>query len=564
MKAELEKNIGRPVLAIACAWWLAAGGVLAQEKTDASTNAPAAESITAVDAPVVDVVTNAAAVKPGKSTRHSSRHGGNPKVVIGNNAEVREGETVDAFVVIGGNGVVKGKVLDAAVVVGGNLDISGEVGDAAVAVLGNLHVRSNAVVNGDAVSIGGQLNTEDGATVRGETQAVEFGNFGLPHLEHLALWFNHCVLKLRPLAPQVGWVWIVAGVFFVFYLLVAVVLNRPVQICVSELNRRPVTTFFTGLLAKLAAPIVLLILAATGIGLIVVPFLIAALFFAAIIGKVALIEYIGDALRRAVGGNEPLKPVIALCAGTLLILVCYNIPILGLLTFALLAVWGLGVGVTAAFASFKRESPPKPASPAAPVGQPGFIAPMPVAVAAGPDTLNVAAGLASSTIVPETMPAAPLANPTAPIQPVTATPQPGATVPEALAYPRAGFWERMGAAFLDLVIVGILSGVAGNFLDRVMPAYVLFVTLAYFAGMWAWKGSTVGGVVLSLKVVRLDNGPVTFPVALVRGLGAALSAVVFFLGFLWIAWDPEKQGWHDRIAGTVVIRLPRGTPLVCL
>ena len=45
---------------------------------------------------------------------------------------------------------------------------------------------------------------------------------------------------------------------------------------------------------------------------------------------------------------------------------------------------------------------------------------------------------------------------------------------------------------------------------------------------------------------------------------AALSAVVFFLGFLWIAWDDEKQGWHDRIAGTAVVRLPRGTPLVCL
>jgi uncharacterized RDD family membrane protein YckC len=53
-------------------------------------------------------------------------------------------------------------------------------------------------------------------------------------------------------------------------------------------------------------------------------------------------------------------------------------------------------------------------------------------------------------------------------------------------------------------------------------------------------------------------------VALVRGLGAALSVVVLFLGFFWIAWDPDKQGWHDRIAGTVVIRLPRGTPLVML
>ena len=40
--------------------------------------------------------------------------------------------------------------------------------------------------------------------------------------------------------------------------------------------------------------------------------------------------------------------------------------------------------------------------------------------------------------------------------------------------------------------------------------------------------------------------------------------VVFFLGFLWIAWDAERQAWHDKIAGTVVLKLPRGTPLVCL
>jgi uncharacterized RDD family membrane protein YckC len=89
------------------------------------------------------------------------------------------------------------------------------------------------------------------------------------------------------------------------------------------------------------------------------------------------------------------------------------------------------------------------------------------------------------------------------------------------------------------------------------------VALAYFAGMWAWKGTTVGGIVLNVKVARLDGQPVTFLVALVRGLGAAFSILVFLLGFLWIAWDRDKQGWHDKIAGTVVVRVPRGQSLVC-
>jgi uncharacterized RDD family membrane protein YckC len=62
--------------------------------------------------------------------------------------------------------------------------------------------------------------------------------------------------------------------------------------------------------------------------------------------------------------------------------------------------------------------------------------------------------------------------------------------------------------------------------------------------------------------VRYDGGPLTFSVALVRALAATFSAVAFFLGFFWIGWDPDKQGWHDKIAGTEVIRLPRSAPLV--
>ena len=133
-----------------------------------------------------------------------------------------------------------------------------------------------------------------------------------------------------------------------------------------------------------------------------------------------------------------------------------------------------------------------------------------------------------------------------------------ANLPEALVYPKASFWERMGAAFLDLVLVGILAKLAGH------PPLGLLVALAYFAGMWTWKGTTVGGVVVGLKVVRLDGQPVSLLVALVRGLAAAFSVIVFFLGILWIAWDKDKQGWHDKIAGTVVLRLPRGTLVLIL
>jgi uncharacterized RDD family membrane protein YckC len=114
----------------------------------------------------------------------------------------------------------------------------------------------------------------------------------------------------------------------------------------------------------------------------------------------------------------------------------------------------------------------------------------------------------------------------------------------------------MGAAFLDVVLICVLAAWVGPFAP--------VVGLAYFAGMWAWKQTSIGGIVLGLKVARLDGGQVTFAVSLVRALAAGFSIFVLFLGFLWIAWDKEKQGWHDKIAGTVVLKTPRGTPLICL
>jgi uncharacterized RDD family membrane protein YckC len=80
--------------------------------------------------------------------------------------------------------------------------------------------------------------------------------------------------------------------------------------------------------------------------------------------------------------------------------------------------------------------------------------------------------------------------------------------------------------------------------------------------MWKLKGSTIGGIICGLHVVRLDGRPIDWPTAIVRALGCFLSAAIMFLGFIWVAFDSEKQSWHDKIAGTVVVRSPKGTALV--
>ena len=94
-------------------------------------------------------------------------------------------------------------------------------------------------------------------------------------------------------------------------------------------------------------------------------------------------------------------------------------------------------------------------------------------------------------------------------------------------------------------------------------SHLHLVALAtYGAVMWKLRGSTVGGIVFHLQVVRIDGRDVDWETAIVRALGCFLSLAVAGLGFLWIAFDDAGQAWHDKIAGTVVVRVPKNLPLV--
>jgi len=134
------------------------------------------------------------------------------------------------------------------------------------------------------------------------------------------------------------------------------------------------------------------------------------------------------------------------------------------------------------------------------------------------------------------------------------SPSIGLAPADTVLLPRAGFWKRLLALLLDLVLIGLIVPLVGKW-------FILF-GIAYFVAMWTWKGTTIGSIVLGLKLVRTDGQPVNFAVALVRSLSALFSAVVFFLGFLWAGWDRDKQAWHDKIAGTVVVRMPRDFALI--
>jgi uncharacterized RDD family membrane protein YckC len=557
-----------PVFCLSICTLLLALPVMAQETNYPPTptnSETAALTDTVSNAPVL-MVTN----EDADTNENPESEGPNnvqPIVLFGQNAELKAGETAEAVVVIGGSAKIHGHVHEAVVVIGGDLEVDGEVGDAVVAIFGNVHVKPRANIHqdvvaimgsisaepgtkigSDTVAIGGKLDIADGASVKGEKVNVGLpGPFG--DLQWFKDWFKYCVLEARPLSFHVGFVWGIAAVFFLIYLLIAALFPRPVQVCVDDLDRRPATIFLMGLLTKLLVPFVYLILAVTGVGLIVAPFIWVALLLCSIVGKVALLEWLGLKIGRNFGGRFQ-KPLEAFLLGTVIITVLYLVPVVGFLTYIILGVWGLGCGVTAAFARLRRETPDKPVPPASPsTAAPASPISPPVIDPNAPSTPGTGATLESSATLGT-------------IPPGAAQPQPFASAPplfpDVSSFPKAGLWERLCAAFLDIILICIVSGIA-----HVGP-FKLIIALAYFAGMWAWRGTTVGGIVLKLKVVRTDGRPLTFVVALVRGLAAAFSVAILFLGFLWIAWDKDKQGWHDKIAGTEVVRLPHSAPLVVL
>jgi uncharacterized RDD family membrane protein YckC len=148
-----------------------------------------------------------------------------------------------------------------------------------------------------------------------------------------------------------------------------------------------------------------------------------------------------------------------------------------------------------------------------------------------------------------------------------ASQRPAFATSEILACPRASFWLRVAAIILDLIVVNAV--VAYVFRDRFFRHELfdrdegfLLLWLAYNAGMWVWKGTTLGGSVLGLKCVRTNGEPLDWRVALIRALASCLSFLACGLGFFWIAWDPEHQSWHDRIADTMIVKMPRAIPLV--
>lgn len=183
--------------------------------------------------------------------------------------------------------------------------------------------------------------------------------------------------------------------------------------------------------------------------------------------------------------------------------------------------------------------PPKPAAPPAP--KPASLAPPPPAPVVAPPPVAATSVRASATRV--------------------ATGEPADFLPRLLAY-------LVDAAILTAVAVVIMvpTGIIAGLLGRKVPILALLLSgvgyllllaicIGYPVYFWANRGATPGKKFLKLRVIRVDGvDPIGYGKAFLRLVGYMASGFILYIGFLMILFTERKQGLHDMIAGTLVVR----------
>ena len=125
----------------------------------------------------------------------------------------------------------------------------------------------------------------------------------------------------------------------------------------------------------------------------------------------------------------------------------------------------------------------------------------------------------------------------------------------------ASVWQRLGAWLVDGVI-GILAGVVGGLLRSALGddgQLLINVPIVFYFVVNLWlvsiRGQSLGKMAIGIKIVKTDGSSVGFGGAFIREIiGKLVSTLIFFLGYIWILFDGKRQGWHDKIAGTYVVK----------
>jgi len=129
----------------------------------------------------------------------------------------------------------------------------------------------------------------------------------------------------------------------------------------------------------------------------------------------------------------------------------------------------------------------------------------------------------------------------------------------------AGFWTRVAASLLDCIITGII-GILVNFLVIAVLKNtsttlatsnfidLIIVWLYYALQESSPKQATLGKQALGIYVTDLDGNQITFLKATLRYFAKILSTLILFIGYIMVAFTEKRQGLHDMIAGTLVLK----------
>jgi ABC-type molybdate transport system permease subunit len=218
-------------------------------------------------------------------------------------------------------------------------------------------------------------------------------------------------------------------------------------------------------------PLFILLLSVTGVGLLLVPFLMIGVFFAALFGKAAFLAFVGRAVLRSAGEKTMGIAVLTTLLGGIIVTILYGIWYLGFALWALTTWIGIGMVLMTILNAVKRERPKAaPAAPTPPPPAAAALKPEPAPQAGSTGTMGLSAPAASGLAGDEPGAGAavagfvseppPASQPPPKIPPIQ-QPEPAVMAPVSpVGYERANFGIRLAAILIDTILVGVVVGVA--------------------------------------------------------------------------------------------------------
>ena len=122
-------------------------------------------------------------------------------------------------------------------------------------------------------------------------------------------------------------------------------------------------------------------------------------------------------------------------------------------------------------------------------------------------------------------------------------------------YELADTGTRFIALFIDGIILGIITGLLfwGGRGAGEVASFVVGVAYQWYF-LTQRDGQTPGKSMMGIRVVKVNGEPLQAADVIVRYIGYYINSIVFMLGWIWALIDADHQGWHDKLAGTYVVR----------